>query len=791
MKSWALTLLGLAGAAAVWLLLPRYDSVVMEWKPRIGREEAIAAATGVAAQHGERIGGWRFAVSTASDRERERARRALRQSVLVQSFEPLSVRVLAYDRQSNAVLVTLDAYGRPAGFMDRSRAGRQAVGADLPEREFQALAGAYAGRYRRTAENVKTQEGLRNAWEWTESPGVVARIEVITRNGEVVRSSADYKVSGELLDRAGGAPGRTQEWLVFSFLAAAAALSLTAAWSLFRSLVRRTDQLRFALRFAWLAALGNGVALVSGAYQNGAVFESFEQGLNGDARLVQGLLIAATLTLAAALIAAAGYAAAPRAEWRRWHGASLAAHGRLWTKTVGREAWEGLWGGVALAALPYALAPAAGQGPVVRFLEGSNLLVARWPVLGPLDGLAQEWEMYAVVVFLLPWLAARVRNHALRWAALLAVGTLLAAVARGAFPPDSAWRLACGAALMAGFFLIYQQAGVLGAWVAPAGMLAAVQGVRLAHLEPASLQQSGRHILAVYGAVAAAALGARLFGREARRERFLEELEEQAKAPPRPERERLKAEFQVARRAQAGMLPATAPVLDRFEISAVCEPAREVGGDLFDYLQFEDGQWGLCVADVSGKGVPAALYMTLTKGMLASAKLRQPDLELIAGRLNQALTAAGRKRVFVTMSLGVLDEKNSSFRHVRAGHNPPVVWRAGTGECEFLKPPGIGLGLTAGSAFGRNLREQRVDLNPGDVLVLYSDGLVECMNEAHEQFGEERLVETLKQWGPLGAEQLIRRIVEEARSFRGQADPHDDLTVMVVKTRPAGGDFMR
>lgn len=789
MRRWALTLLGLAGAAAVWLLLPRYDSVVSEWKPRIGRDEAIAAAIGVAAQHGEQIGGWRFAVSTSSDRDRERARRELRQSALVQSFEPLSVRVLAYDRQSNAVLVTLDAYGRPAGFMDRSRAGRRQAESELPQQEFMALAGAFAGRYHRTAENVKTQEGLRNAWEWTESPGVVARVEVITRNGEVVRSSTDYTVSGELLDRGSG--GRPQEWLLFGFLAVAAALMLMAAWSLFRSLVRRTDQLQFAMRFAWLAALGNGLALVSGAYQNGAVFVSFEQGLNGDARLVQGLVMAATLTVAAALIAAAGYAAAPRGEWRRWHGASLAAQGRLWTQTVGREAWEGLWGGVALAAVPFLLAAAAGKGPVVRFLEGSNLLVARWPGLEPLDGLAQEWEMYAVVVFLLPWLAGRVRSHALRWSALLVVGTVLAAMTRGAFPPDSAWRLACGAAMTAGFVFIYQQAGLLGAWVAPVGMFAAVQGVRLAHLEPASLQQSGRHILAVYGAAAAAALAARVFGREAHVERFVEELEEQAKAPPRPERERLKAEFQVARRAQAGMLPAAAPVLDHFEISAVCEPAREVGGDLFDYLQFDDGQWGLCVADVSGKGVPAALYMTLTKGMLASAKLRQPDLELIAGRLNQALTAAGKKRVFVTMSLGVLDEASSSFRHVRAGHNPPVVWRAGTGECEFLKPPGIGLGLTAGAAFGRNLREQRVDLNPGDVLVLYSDGLVECMNEAHEQFGEERLVETLREWGPLGAEELKNRIVEEARRFRGSADPHDDLTVVVVKARPARQDSKR
>lgn len=787
MRKWSLTLAGLAGAAAVWLLLPRYDTAVVEWKPRIGRQEAIEAAVRSAAAHGEQVGGWKFAVATEADRTRERARRVLPASAVAQSFEPLSVKVLAYDRRANAVLVTLDANGRPAGFVDRSRLGRRQMQAELPEQEFRSLAGAYADRYRRTAENVKTQEGLRNAWEWAESAGVVARVEVITRHGEVVRSTADYTVSGEALQAGGGPPGALRDVVILSSFGVAAALVLLAAWSLFRSLVRRTDQLRFGMRFVWMAAVTYGLNVVSGSYQNAALFVSFDQGLNGDTRLLQGLALGGALVVLTALVVAAGYAAAPRGEWPRWHGASLAAQGRLWTKPVGREIWDGLAGGVALAALPY-LAAAAGAGRLVRFAEGANLLVERWPQLEPLDGLSGEWEMYAAVVFLLPWAAAKLKSRAARLAVVLAAGALLASEFRGAFPPGEPWRLAVGAALAAGFVLIYQQAGLLGVWVSPVGMLAAVEGVRLAHLAPPSVERGGWQIIGLYALAAAAALAARFFGQPAGAERFLEEMEENTQALPRSERERLKAEFQVARRAQAGMLPAAAPELERFEVSAVCEPAREVGGDLFDYLQFEDGQWGLCVADVSGKGVPAALYMTLTKGMLASAKLRQANLALIAGRLNQALTAAGKRRVFVTMSLVLLDEKSSTFRHVRAGHNPPVVWRAATGECEFLKPPGIGLGLTAGAAFERNLAEQRVELWPGDALVLYSDGLVECMNESHDQFGEERLAGALKEWGPLGAAELKDRIVAEARIFRGQADPHDDLTVMVVKARAAGQD---
>ena len=128
----------------------------------------------------------------------------------------------------------------------------------------------------------------------------------------------------------------------------------------------------------------------------------------------------------------------------------------------------------------------------------------------------------------------------------------------------------------------------------------------------------------------------------------------------------------MARRAQEGMLPlGAAHAFRRIRWPQSCEPAREVGGDLYDFIPFPGGEWGLCVADVSGKGVPAALYMTLTKGMLVSASSRPADLPLIASRMNRFLSEAGRRRTFVTMSLGVLDAARGIFRHIRAGHNPP------------------------------------------------------------------------------------------------------------------------
>jgi sigma-B regulation protein RsbU (phosphoserine phosphatase) len=129
----------------------------------------------------------------------------------------------------------------------------------------------------------------------------------------------------------------------------------------------------------------------------------------------------------------------------------------------------------------------------------------------------------------------------------------------------------------------------------------------------------------------------------------------------------------------------------------------------------------------------------------------------------------------------LLNPAQRRFRHFRAGHNPPLLFRAATQSCHFLQPPGIGLGITASRTFERNLKVDEVQLEPGDVLVLYSDGLTECMNSAKEQYGEERLCEVLRRFAHRNAHGIEQEILREARHFRGAADPHDDLTVMVLR----------
>ncbi len=436
------------------------------------------------------------------------------------------------------------------------------------------------------------------------------------------------------------------------------------------------------------------------------------------------------------------------------------------------------------------LAPLGGV-PRVRFLEGGPLATAPWPPLEALEGLFRPgkstWWFCSSPVAGGPAEAEMAEMVDL----LLAAGALVAALPRSPFPPGHWGNLACGALMTLGYLVVYRHGGMLGAWFAPLGMYGAVQGIRLAHLAAPSLEAAGWQMLAMVFGFAVAALAASFAMPQAEVEAMVGRMTEAASAPPRPQRERLRAEFEVARRAQKDLLPSAPPDIAGFEVAAICHPALEVGGDLYDFLPCPHSCWMLCVADVSGKGLGAALYMTMLKGMLASAAHHAPPLALLAARLNQAVAGAGRGRMFITLSLLALDPSTRQVQHLRAGHNPPLLWRAATGECVFLRPRGIGLGLTAGPAFEANLEVETFTLEPGDVIVMYSDGVTEDMDPGGRLFGEERLVDVVRRDAASGAARLADAIMEEARAFRGEAELHDDWTLLVLRCRPAAGGGAR
>ena len=396
--------------------------------------------------------------------------------------------------------------------------------------------------------------------------------------------------------------------------------------------------------------------------------------------------------------------------------------------------------------------------------SGSELLLGlllAWPLAFLHVARADNVALY--FAFLIPLFSRWVRNQVLRLVLLAVVGAVLFA--------GMAKRPELGLLYFALCVATFRVSGLLGVFAASiAGSL----------LQPFTLFGAVVYAAAVGSAVWLRSKGAIQDGREleeelARRSQIAGSLR------ARSERDALNAEFAEARAAQMGMLPDSTPTLAGYSVAAVCQPAREVGGDLFDILEFPDARWGFCVADVSGKGVPAALYMTMTKGLLASERPYATDLRELALALNERLHEAGRHKTFVTMALASLDPATRRLTLIRAGHNPVLWRRARRNETVWLRPEGLGLGLVSNRMFGRKLEEQVVDLEPGDAVILYSDGLTEAENPRVELFGEERLQAIAEKPLPGDAQTLVDEILADVERFKEGAEPHDDLTLLVIK----------
>jgi serine phosphatase RsbU (regulator of sigma subunit) len=248
------------------------------------------------------------------------------------------------------------------------------------------------------------------------------------------------------------------------------------------------------------------------------------------------------------------------------------------------------------------------------------------------------------------------------------------------------------------------------------------------------------------------------------------------------EKERLEEELRIAREIQMSLLPGkTLSTVPGIRVAALCIPATEVGGDYYDVLPLSDTRMGVLVADVSGKGTSAALYMAELKGLVLSlSRIHHSPARLLV-EANRILAETMDSRTFVTMTYAVVDTEEQSMRFARAGHNPLIHLEARSGTTRVLTPPGLGLGLDRGEGFERILREEDVPLSPNDFFLFFTDGLSEAMNERAELFGEARLRQLLEESEGLSSEELRGRILEEVERFVGDAAPHDDLTMVVLK----------
>lgn len=247
------------------------------------------------------------------------------------------------------------------------------------------------------------------------------------------------------------------------------------------------------------------------------------------------------------------------------------------------------------------------------------------------------------------------------------------------------------------------------------------------------------------------------------------------------ERVRLQKELEIARRVQLGLLPKMQPKVAGYDIAGSCLPALEVGGDYFDFVDLHDGNLGIAVGDVSGKGVPAAIYMTLTKGILQSHAEEELSPKQVLSKVNHLMYRTIERSWFVSMFYAVLDSRRRLLRFARAGHNPAIVFRSGESEARLLQTAGIGLGLEIGEIFTKTLVEGELQLSAGDTLVFYTDGFTEAMNSQLEEFGDKRFLDLLHRYSNGSAEQLVQRAFAEVRDFAGDHPQHDDMTMVVLK----------
>ncbi len=242
-------------------------------------------------------------------------------------------------------------------------------------------------------------------------------------------------------------------------------------------------------------------------------------------------------------------------------------------------------------------------------------------------------------------------------------------------------------------------------------------------------------------------------------------------------RQLLEKELDVAREIQKSFLPECCPVVPGFQLSAYWKSARRVGGDFYDFMPLANGNLGIVIADVADKGVPAALFMALSRTLVRATAMggRLPADAL--RRTNELILSDARSDLFVTAFYGLLDPRRAMFTYANAGHNPPIWLRARSGRAYYLNLPGIALGVIPEV----NLREETIALGAGDVLALYTDGVTEAMNDLEEEFGVPRLEQVIRENLARTADEIVEAIQQAVEAFTGDVLPFDDVTLVVLK----------
>jgi serine phosphatase RsbU (regulator of sigma subunit) len=735
--------------AASWRVLPR--------------TQLTARASDIAQHFGLNTGGSKTAFVASVSKALARYAEEHPIDASARTLSPLTARITFSNSQKDETSqVGLDSGGLPVYWKpsaDLKPAKKYRSEGEAAKAAFAFMAGDHASSFSGPVKSMG-DEAAQEQYVWKKalprSP-VRDRITVTTQSGGLDSAERKVYISSES-DEDDSESGDTERyWDVLSGVfwtlcipSVVTIFSIYVLWS-----VRKSLNHRFPGRMAILAAIIIGVAQLAGANTSKA---------SGWGELWAALEILCFVGVGR------GISTAARPKWlplEQLSGLAPVA------KATGESLLAGVLYSPLLTAIPFLI---VGCG----LFPHSSVATQNLETLYSPAPLLDSGNLSAVLCLLgffgfgVPVLERAIRFGWLRWLIAVPLGTVFFAYETHAANGPLAAPLTAGFCTLAIFWFLYARFDLL-----------AVLTVQLSSgvvLSTFMLAQKGLRIwplVLALGAVLATACWL------AKRGSSISEGDALASNPAltgfRAEREKLRAEFSLARRAQEDMLPQAPPDIPGYSIAASCTPSLEVGGDLYDFLKLPDDRIGIGVADVSGKGVPAALYMTLTKGLLASVSKDNSELASVVEEVNRHLHSVTRKKVFVTMALGFLDAEKRMLQCVRAGHNP-VVWRRTAQDVTTLVAPGgLGLGITAGRVFGAQLKMVEMRLSEGDAVVFYSDGITEAMNSSLEQFGEERLMEAVERTDRLDAAAARDSILSAVRAFLGGVHAQDDMTLVVLR----------
>jgi sigma-B regulation protein RsbU (phosphoserine phosphatase) len=248
------------------------------------------------------------------------------------------------------------------------------------------------------------------------------------------------------------------------------------------------------------------------------------------------------------------------------------------------------------------------------------------------------------------------------------------------------------------------------------------------------------------------------------------------------EKKRLDHDLEIARDIQRILLPSEAPAINGFQISGINAPARQVSGDYFDYIQVDEERLGVAIADVSGKGVPASLIMAICRSVLRAEAARNPSPADVLRKVNRQLYPDIKEDMFISMAYLILNhQRDGGITLARAGHDAPLLYKRQSETVTPVKSPGMVVGIDSGNVFDRLTTDFAVPLERDDCLVLYTDGVTETLNAEGDEFGVERMMQSVRASATNGAPAIVRKIIEDVRDFTGSIPQNDDITLIAIR----------